>query len=408
MGNTNIKSNDSLLNLKKLYSSDIDNLDKIRNHFKNNRRIEYIDDEQNILNGLVNTQQILKSSNKIPQIHLLKVDNFLNQIKSDISEYELINIKNKTSYETRQFDNMFNENEQKSTASNSKENVLDSLGIDPYKLYGYKKNTKIDIQDLKNKHKKFAFQTHPDKNNGSTKNFQIIQQSYEKIMTDLELKKEDKQFNQLKTGARDFMEKQVNNNIRSTHINKDNFDINKFNKVYGDYKIEDSNDSGYGEWINNNSYDNEDIKRNNNLTGNVDQFNKIFDKEVKIENNQVQQYVDPRALFMNNNNNCSELGVDKVDNFTGETPSIKYTDYKEAHTTSKLVDTNMKYKQYRNISELEHVRSNIKDFTSEEQSYYEQKQLEEEETEKFRLQKQNSMDNLNFSNYEKINNIMLK
>ena len=111
---------------------------------------------------------------------------------------------------------------------------------------------------------------------------------------------------------------------------------------------------------------------------------------------------------MNNKNTCSELGVDKITNFTGETNSIKYTDYKEAHTTSRLIDPNTKYKQYRNISELENARSNIQNFTQEELDYYEQKQKMEEQQEKDRLEKQNYIDNLHFKNYERINNIMLK
>ena len=81
---------------------------------------------------------------------------------------------------------------------------------------------------------------------------------------------------------------------------------------------------------------------------------------------------------------------------TGETKTIKFTDYKEAHTTSKLVDPNTKYKQYRNISELESARSNIKDFTKDELDYYSKKQEREELKEKQRLEKQDYLDNLHF------------
>ena len=56
MGNLNIKSSESLQNLKKLCSSDIE---KIRTHFKN-RKIEYIEDENNILKSLFETQNIQK------------------------------------------------------------------------------------------------------------------------------------------------------------------------------------------------------------------------------------------------------------------------------------------------------------------------------------------------------------
>jgi len=405
MGNTNIKSGEYLTNIKKLYSYDIEKLEKTRGQFKDNRRIEYINDEQNILNEIFNTQKILRSSNKIPQIHLLKVDNFLNQIKSDISEYELKNIKNKATYENRQFDNFFSEG---NGNGNGNGNILDSLGIDPYKLYGYQKNQKIDIQELKNKYKKFAIQTHPDKNNGDTKNFQIIQQSYNKLMEDIKLKQEDKQYNQLKDSSLDFIEKQVNNNVQNTKINKDNFNLNKFNTVYSENKLEDVSDTGYDEWINNNSYDTEEIQRNKKLSGNTSQFNKIFDSEIQINNDQIQKYSDPRSLFMNNQNNCGELGVDKISNFTGETSTIKYTDYKEAHTTTRLIDSNIKFKQYKNVSELETARSNIKDFTTDEQEYYDNKQKMAEQDENERIEKQNYIDNLQFKNYERINNIMLK
>lgn len=389
MGNTNVKSSDSLENLKILYSSNDVKLKKIRQNFYSQRRLEYLDNEKNILNNLFKTQNILKDSGRIPQINYLKVENFLNQIKNDISEFELKNIK--SSYENRIFDNV------ETQVSN----------YDYYKIYGYSKNQNIDVDDLKKKFKKFAIQTHPDKNNGSKRNFNIIKQGYKKIMEDIELKKEEKQYDVLKSNSLDFLQNQQNKQIQNTRLSKDNFDINKFNSVYKENRIDDVNDNGYSDWINNNSLDSEEIQRNPKLSGNLNQFNRVFDSSVNYDNKQVQKYNDPRSLFMNNYNNCSELGIDKVDNYTGETKTIKFTDYKEAHTTSKLVDPNMKYKQYRNISELENARSNIKNFTEDELDYYNKKQEKEELIEKQRLEKQNYLDNLHFKNYERLNKIML-
>ena len=365
------------------------NLKRIRQNFYSQRRLEYLDNEKNILNNLFKNQNILKDSGRIPQINYLKVENFLNQIKNDISEFELKNIK--SSYENRIFDNV------ETQVSN----------YDYYKIYGYSKNQNIDVDDLKKKFKKFAIQTHPDKNNGSERNFNIIKQGYKKIMEDIELKKEEKQYDVLKSNSLDFLQNQQNEQIQNTRLSKDNFDINKFNRVYKDNRIEDVNDNGYSDWINNNSLDSEEIQRNPKLSGNLNQFNRVFDSSVNYDNKQVQKYNDPRSLFMNNYNNCSELGIDKVDNYTGETKTIKFTDYKEAHTTSKLVDPNMKYKQYRNISELENARSNIKNFTEDELDYYNKKQEKEELIEKQRLEKQNYLDNLHFKNYERLNKIML-
>jgi len=387
MGNTNIKSSDSVSNLKILYGSNDEQLSSIRKKFYSQRRLEYLDGERNILNSLFKSQNVLKDSGRIPRLNLLKVENFLNQIKNDINEFELTNIK--SSYENRVFDNVSNIEE-----------------IDYYKVYGYKKNQKIDINDLKQKFKTYAMQTHPDRNNGNSKNFNLIKRGYEKIMEDIETKKEEKQFNMLKNNSVDFLQNQKRN--QNTKFNKDNFDLSKFNKVYSDNKIEDVNDSGYSDWIKNNSYDSEDIPKNNKLSGNMGQFNRIFDSTVTVNNGAIQKYQDPKTLFMNNYNNCSELGVDKVDNYTGETKSIKFTDYKEAHTTSKLIDTNTKYKQYRNISELESARSNIKDFTEEELNYYKQKQEEDELRENKRIENQSNIDNLHFQNYERLNKIMLQ
>lgn len=389
MGNTNIKSSDSLENLKVLYSSNDNKLKEIRKNYFSQRRIEYLENEKNILNNLFKTQNILKDSGKIPQINYLKVENFLNQIKNDINEFELKNIK--SSYGNRMFDNL------EKHVSN----------YDYYKIYGYSKNQNIDINDLKKKFKKFAMQTHPDKNNGNERNFNIIKQGYKKILEDLELKKEEKQYDVLKNNSLDFLQVQQNNQNQNTKFNKDNFDISKFNSVYKENKIEDVNDNGYSDWIDNNSFNSEEIERNPKLSGNLNQFNRVFDNSVNIDNKKVQKYNDPRSLFMNNYNNCSELGIDKVDNYTGETKTIKFTDYKEAHTTSKLVDSKMKYKQYRNISELESARSNIKDLTEDEIEYYNTKQEEEEIKEKQRLEKQNNIDNLHFKNYERLNKIML-
>lgn len=389
MGNINIKSSDSISNLKILYSSNDNKLKQIRQKFYSQRRLEYLSEERNILDYLFKSQTILKDSGRIPKINLLKVENFLNQIKNDINEFELTNIKN--SYENRVFDNVSNVN-----------------NIDYYKIYGYSKNDKVDINDLKQKFKKFAIQTHPDRNNGNNRNFNIINTGYKKIMDDIELKKEDKQFNILKNNSVDYLQNQNQNQNTNTKFNKDNFNLNNFNTIYSENKIENVNDNGYSDWITDNPYDSEEIKKNDKLGGNMGQFNRIFDSTVNVNNSEIQKYRDPQNLFMNNYNNCSELGVDKIDNYTGETKSIKFTDYKEAHTTSKLIDTNIKYKEYKNISDLESSRSNIKNFTEEELDYYNKKQKEEEIMENQRIEKQTNIDNRHFKNYEKLNKIMIQ
>ena len=71
---------------------------------------------------------------------------------------------------------------------------VEDIEIDYYKLYGYSRNQKIDTEELKKKYRKFALQTHPDRNNGNDRNFNIIKKGYLKIMEDILIKETDKQY----------------------------------------------------------------------------------------------------------------------------------------------------------------------------------------------------------------------
>ena len=80
-----------------------------------------------------------------------------------------------------------------------KSRILD--GIDPYELFGYSPNQRLLLQDLKDKYKKYALQTHPDKNNGDSRNFNIINESFKYLYDEYKLKQNDKQFNELRNGS---------------------------------------------------------------------------------------------------------------------------------------------------------------------------------------------------------------
>ena len=264
---------------------------------------------------------------------------------------------------------------------------------------------RIDIQDLKLKYKKFALDTHPDKNNGDSKNFNIINEAFKVLYEDYKLKQNDKQFNELKNNSQSYIEKQTKTNYQNTSVNSDNFNVNKFNTVYNDHRISNVNDDGYGDWSKDNEFDSEDIVRNNSLTkGN---FNNMFENNVKVSD-AVVQYRNPKELFMNNENNCEELGVDKIDNYTGNTKSINYTDYKEAHTTSRLIDTNANSREsYNSINDIKAERSNIKEQTAEEIMEIELEKSRTLEREEKRIFNVRNNDTTHFENYNKIHNIML-
>ena len=301
--------------------------------------------------------------------------------------------------------------------SNLRKNVLlqqqktnSKLGdIDPYELYGMTRDKKIDITDLKSKYKKYALQTHPDKNNGETHNFNIVNEAFKVIYEDYKLKENDKQYNELKNNSKSFIESQdktnyQNKEMSSEDFSKGNFNSTKFNTIFNENRIGNANDDGYGDWSKSNEFDSEDIVRD--TTINKGNFNNMFDSNVKMPN-KVVKFTSPQELFMNDDNNCEELGVDKVDSYTGKSKTINYTDYKEAHTTTRLVDPNTEYNTYNSLDEVKAARSNMKDLSTEEIMEIELEKSKREEGEDTRLRHLLKQDTAHFENYNKIHNIML-
>ena len=95
------------------------------------------------------------------------------------------------------------------------------------------------------------------------------------------------------------MSNQSSNNMRNTNMT-DQFDINLFNKIYDENKIEDVYDRGYGDWMeqNNNEKLLEQPKMFN-KSFNKDLFNSEFNKykiqQQKQMGNQVVKYDEPQV-----------------------------------------------------------------------------------------------------------------
>lgn len=398
--------------LKHLYGLNQLQMDNIKKTIKVNVFSSNVDSTKTKLDILMKQQSSIK--NQIPGDRFNNVSNFIIEMYSYINDFKSNNLKVNTHVNKVQDLSNYNmdtsilsgrRHEQLNDRLNLPKEEINILGdIDPYKLYGYDKDQKIDLIDLKSKYKKYAMQTHPDKNNGDSTNFNIINESFKVLYEDYKLKQNDKQFTELKNGSQSFIETQTKTNSQNINFSKDNFNVNKFNTLYNDNRIGNAGDEGYGDWSKSTKFDSEDIVRDTGLTnGN---FNSMFNKNVKVSDS-VVKYTSPKELFMNAENNCEELGVEKIDNYTGKSKSINYTDYKEAHTTSRLVDPNTKYNRYNSINDIKSERSNIKKFSAEEVMNNELEKAKQEESEKIRLQAVSRHDTAHFDNYNKIHNIMI-
>ena len=438
MGNTYSQVNNDL---KRLYSMTKFEMEALRKELNEERQQNQdTSHEKQRLYNLIQTQQSLRG--KIPENKYNQVNEFLSNIQSDIKSHEnqvpvwtpssKPSLSHPSEFRQERFQPQYSDRvmpqmnpqrdyyEKYSERQHMRENIPnynqtsqdtrqkfnksnESNDIDPYELYGFDKNQKINLKELKDKYKTYAMQTHPDRNDGNMRNFQIVTKAYNKLMEIYKTQQDDKQYTELKNSSLSYLEEQSRTNKRNTKFDNKNFDVNKFNNIFSENKVESVSEQGYADWIDSNKFDSDSIVKRSNLnTGN---FNKYFDSDVKCSK-ELTKYNDPIALEMNNFNS-HKLGEEKVDNYSGKTQHITFSDYKEAHTTSRLVDPNTKYKTYRNIGELENSRSNIADFTPEEIQRYELQKLQEQEREERRLQNQKQYDEMHFKNYDKIHNIML-
>jgi hypothetical protein len=187
-------------------------------------------------------------------------------------------------------------------------------------------------------------------------------------------------------------------------LSGNNFNVNKFNKVFQDNRIEDTSNEGYNNWLKDNKYDTDDISRDNSVT--TGNFNSQFDSRVKV-GKELQLYQIPTVLNSSTSGNVQELGVERVDNYSGESGKIRFTDLKEAHTTSRLVDPNTKFKQYRNITELEGARANMGNMSREEENMIEELEANRNREQARREENQRRMDRMFSSHHDKMHNIFL-
>ena len=112
---------------------------------------------------------------------------------------------------------------------------------------------------MKEKYKEYAYKTHPD-NGGNARNFAIVTNAYKYLLEEYKKMENDKQFNQLKSDSVGFLETQSKSGSINRDLSGGNFNVNRFNQVFQENKLEDPSNEGYNDWIKNNQYSTEDIE----------------------------------------------------------------------------------------------------------------------------------------------------
>lgn len=299
--------------------------------------------------------------------------------------------------------------------------------FNPYEIIGVSK--RFTLEELKYNYKKVAKRVHPDRG-GNEKLFKLVTLAYKQLLEIHKLKQINKEFNELKSDFQEFTTNQDNqqrrhrdlhrnsdrNSKKSSRSRQNQQDFNgnfgdMFNKIYEENKIEDVYDRGYGDLMTESDANRPDIDIKKTVNS-MKNFNQAFDSApVSKHNKKIIKYRDPIALPTSLKTlQYTEIGVDRINDFSTETSNLSCVDYKKAHSTSKLIDKNYVRQRtgYNDIGGLEAERANI-DYNMSEEDLRKQAYLKKKEQlkELKRLERIQQMDMMHQESFNRVNELMV-
>lgn len=234
--------------------------------------------------------------------------------------------------------------------------------MNPYHILGVSKN--YSLEELKEKYKNLAMKVHPDKG-GTEELFLLVTKCYKYLVQEFHKNVSQKEYHDLKKEFKQDIKKNDYSYSKEDY-SASKFDLDKFNKVFTDTKLENAYDKGYSNWMSDEPFKEvSESERKVKRSFNLDKFNDKFEKMTDDKNNKfLVKYKEPEPLMASKKIQFTELGEENIDDFSADNVSKKnlnFMDYKVAHTTQKIVDPRIaeKIKQYKNLQELEKDRSSI-------------------------------------------------
>ena len=339
--------------------------------------------------------------NPKPSFDNIKFDpnNFNDQIK----DY-------KTSIENEK--NVFEENIKKQKDEfyeyqTNKKNLLEKKikefedNYDPWDILGLEYGS-YNIIDIKKAYRKNALKYHPDKAGKKYENlFNIINQSYIYLLQKAEEENEFEHKINQDVIRKDY--ESYSDGMENMHIDKDNFNINKFNEIFEKFRLNDENDEGYGDLLKNDKTENQPFF-NSKVSNQI--FNEHFNKIKENKSNALIEYDEPNSLNASGTLTVGQLGGDYSEGFGSSNDNLGYTDIKQAYYEDNLLinPDKVKIKNYRNVDEYESERSKLNYKPNEQEKMkYIQIENKKKQKEKIRLELLKEKDYNLSNNYNKIN-----
>lgn len=277
------------------------------------------------------------------------------------------------------------------------------LKLNPYKILNISKN--YDESSLKKAFIKRAMIVHPDKGGEKYKDgkeFKLLTISYQVLLKKISKGSDDKVHDDLKKGLTDYLknEKKVSNKKI-----KDKFDLQEFNKIYENNKINDDFlDDGYGNWLKQKGEETsfKMTEYNENIFN--DKFNEL--KKINKTKTQLKVYEEPQELIsLKNIDSLTVLGGGKVSSYSGEINGLGFRDLREAFEESTLIDPSSVNISDRKMSIKEYNKQRSKvnyDMTDEDKQKLYKREKIKELNEKKRLERLNEKDEIYFDQYSRI------
>ena len=405
----NFQSQSAYENLKKLYSLTTTQLDKLQSEIKRQNITN-----ETLLNAIKSKQVTLQG--RVPKANYNNVSRFLKGVTTTVSRPNTTAVSRPESFESQEdkFKRQFMEEQKEREATFYKQQKARrtqyETELNKFKMSAnnairiFQLSEDFTMEQLKISYKKLALKFHPDRPKGNQQKFQVITKAYMSLLEDLKMRAPQQDFNDLKKSSQDFVE---NNRGATQRQPSDKFDPKLFNKIYEENRLHKADDDGYSNWINDNELEDKDIEKNE-IFGdkfNVNVFNSTFKTSVKRDPNQIIKYTSPNAVN-SFGNSIAELGVDKIDNFGGN----GYSDYKEAHTQSRLVDEENidTKKKFKSVEELKKHRENMVPLSLAELRELEADKKNDEMKETHRQTIVSKNDNKEFEIYDKMNQRLLQ
>ena len=338
--------------------------------------------------------------------------------------------------------------EQYNQVNTNSNNESKHYEITPYDVFNITENDfnsgNITEKYLKKQYKKLALIYHPDKNNGNSRQFELLKDAYVELVYKL---REKGKYTDTKSTHHinvDYQQNQRNiqvdnmiKNYEPVHIDKNNLDMDKFNKVFNQFHINSPYSQGYGDMMekgmaetNKSGFNvqyqpNQDTSINNSINDrqffnndlSQQNFNESFQNKmnnVNSQNSKIIEYKEPESMLINNKLDFQELGVENVDDFTsGMNATVKCTDYKQAYyhqntITDKVSDVDIS-KKSSSMNQIKSERANISyNMSTADKQRYDQMKKQADLKEMERQQRIKYRDNIIGDRFQQMNRLVIQ